>query len=124
MHPRYIQALLSSIDARISLLEWREDRGHPIGNDDARLLRRIIQLITERIMPTLDETLAAVTASGDRLDSLITFVAGLKQQLLDALAGQITPEMQAKIDAIFAEATENTGKIDAALNANTPPPPV
>lgn len=118
MHPRYIQSILSSLDARFS--RWDRGDGGP-GNIDERLLRRLINLM-ERMMPTLDETLAKVTEQGDRLDSLIAFVTGLKQQLEEALKGQITPEMQAKIDAIFNEADENAKKIDDALNLNVPPP--
>lgn len=117
MHPRYVEALLSSLDAR--LVRWERGGGGP-GNIDERLLRRLINLM-EQMMPTLDETLAKVTEQGDRLDSLIAFVSGLKAQLEEALKGQITPEMQTKIDAIFAEAAENTQKIDNALNTNTPP---
>lgn len=123
MHDRYARSILSSIEDRFRRWEDREDRGFPIGNDDSRILRRLIQLITEKIMPTLDETLAKVTEQGDRLDSLLAFVSGLKKQLEEALAGQMTPEMQAKIDAIFTEAEENRAKIDEALNVNVPPPP-
>lgn len=122
MHDRYTRSILSSIEDRFRRWEDREDRGFPIGNDDSRILRRLIQLITEKIMPTLDETLAKVTEQGDRLDSLLAFVSGLKKQLEEALAGQLTPEMQAKIDAIFTEAEENRAKIDEALNVNVPPP--
>jgi len=120
MHNRYVQSLLSSLESQLNRLR-RGDSGGPSFDED-RLEKRIIRLIKEVIMPTLDETLAKVTEQGDRLDSLIEFVSGLKKQLEEALAGQLTPEMQAKIDAIFKEAEENTGKIDAALNANTPPP--
>jgi hypothetical protein len=120
MHDRYISSLLSSIETRIRRLEWLE--AGPSQYDQDHLERRIVRLITEKIMPTIDETLAKVTESGDRLDSLLIYVGDLKKNLEEALAGQITPDMQAKIDAIFAEAEENRGKIDKALNTNVPPP--
>lgn len=73
-------------------------------------------------MATLDETLAAVTAEDTKVDSIIALVAGLKQQLADALAGTtLPPATQAKIDAIFSQATASAGKIDTAITANTPP---
>ena len=122
MHDRYMNAILASIEARISRMERHEWSG---GSElDNRLLRRILQLLMERIMPTIDETLAKVTESGDRLDSLLLFVDGLKKSLDEALAGAITPAIQAKIDAIFNEANENVAKTDAALNTNVPPAPV
>ena len=72
-------------------------------------------------MATLQEALDRVTASGDRLDSLIEYNKGIKAQLDSVLAGVLTPEQQAQIDAIFAEADENVGKTDRALNVNVPP---
>lgn len=77
----------------------------------------------EAIMPTLDDILTDVTDESGRLDSISTLITGLKQQLADALAGtSLSPATQAKVDAIFAAAESNKGKIDAALNANAPPP--
>jgi Mg/Co/Ni transporter MgtE len=76
----------------------------------------------EKIMATLDETLAAVTAEDTKVDSIIALVDGLKKQLADALAGTtLPPETQAKVDAIFQQATASAGKIDTAITANTPP---
>ncbi len=71
---------------------------------------------------TPDETLAAVTAADGRVDSIIVFAAGLKQQLADALAGvTLPPAVQTKINAIFDLSTADATKIDAAVN--TPPTP-
>ena len=76
----------------------------------------------ETMMATLDETLAAVTAEDTKVDSIIALVAGLKTQLADALSGTtLPPATQAKVDAIFAQATASAGKIDTAITANTPP---
>lgn len=119
MHDRYIQAILNSIEGRIRRLERHEEGP---GSVDERLIRNLIQRM-ERLMATIDETLEAVTRSGDRLDSLIVYVEGLKKQLDDALAGVTLPAgVQAKIDAIFQEAEENVAKTDTALNSNVPPP--
>lgn len=73
---------------------------------------------------TLDETLAAVTAEDTRVDSIIAFAAGLKDQLAAALAGTtISPALQAKINSIFDLSTASAAKVDTALNTNVPPPP-
>jgi hypothetical protein len=79
----------------------------------------------EKIMASLDETLAEVTAEDTKVDSLIALFAGLEAQLKDVLSGTvIPPAVQTKIDAIFAQATASAGKIDAAITANTPATPV
>ena len=76
-----------------------------------------------RIMASLDETLAAVTAEDTKVDSIIALLTGIKQQLADALAGTTLPAgVQAKVDQIFAQATASAGKIDTAIAANTPTP--
>lgn len=81
----------------------------------------------EKMMTTLDEVLADVADEGTKIDSLGAFIAGLKQQLTDALAGAtLPPAVQEKIDAVFAGVESNKGKIDVlkALDANvTPTPP-
>lgn len=79
---------------------------------------RIVELL-EKIMPTLDEVLADVTEEGSKLDSLATFIAGLKQQIADALAGvTLPPKVQAQIDAVFAGVESNKAKVVAAMDAN------
>lgn len=76
----------------------------------------------EKIMATLDEILADVTDEGTKIDSLGTLIAGLKQQIADALAGTtLPPAVQAKVDAVFAGVQANKGKVQAALDANVPP---
>jgi hypothetical protein len=99
------------------------------GRDNAliqHLHRDIIGMFQklERIMATLDEVLADVAEEGTKLDSLSTFIAGLKQQIADALAGTtLPPAVQAKVDAVFAGVESNKGKVQAALDANVPPTP-
>ncbi len=78
----------------------------------------------EKIMATLDEVLTDVTDEGTKLDSLSALIAGLKQQIADALAGTtLPPAVQAKIDAVFAGVEANKAKVQAALDANVPPAP-
>src|ERR1700730_6653838 len=94
---------------------------------DSDKLDRILALM-EKMMATLDQVLAAVTDESTQLDSLSTLIAGLKQQVADALAGTTLPAaVQAKVDAVFAQAETNKGKIATAISANTPaaniPPP-
>lgn len=72
-------------------------------------------------MPTLDDILADVTAESTTIDSLSAFIAGLKQQLADALSGTtLPPAVQAKVDAVFAQAESNKQKLADALAANVP----
>lgn len=74
-------------------------------------------------MATLDEVLVAVQAASTRTDSIIADRAAIKQQLDDALSGVTLPAgVQAKIDEILNIETADAAKIDAALNANVPPP--
>lgn len=74
----------------------------------------------EVMMPTLDEVLADVQAESTQIDSLATLTAGIKQQLIDALAGTVLPpEVQAKVDAVWAGVEANKAKVVDAINANT-----
>jgi predicted butyrate kinase (DUF1464 family) len=80
-----------------------------------------IEKMGEQIMATLDELLANVTAQTTRIDSLNTLMDGIRQQLADALSGMvIAPEVQRKIDAVFAAAQTNAAKIEEAIAENTP----
>jgi hypothetical protein len=72
----------------------------------------------KRIMASLDETLAAVTAEKTADDSIVALLAGIKAQLAAALANAtLSPADQAKVDAIFAAATANASEITAAIAA-------
>lgn len=72
---------------------------------------------------TLDATLADVQSESTVIDGLITLTAGIKSQLDAVLAGALTPDQQAKVDAIFAAVEENKEKVSAAITANTPAAP-
>lgn len=90
-------------------------------DESARKLNLIIQN-QETIMASLDQILTDVTDESTAIDGISTLISGLKQQLADALAGTtLPPATQAKVDAIFAAAEVNKGKIATALAANTPP---
>lgn len=78
----------------------------------------------EKIMHTLDETLAAVTAESTTIDGLVTLFNSVEQQLKDALAGTtLPPATQAKVDAIFDGLTNNAAKAQAAIVSGTSPAP-
>ena len=86
-------------------------------------LQRIEQRI-EKMARTLDEVLADVTDEGTQIDSLVTLVNGIEQQLKDALSGTtLPPAVQAKVDAVFDAVEANKSKVVAAINANTQPAP-
>jgi len=66
---------------------------------------------------TVDEVLAAVQAADAGVDSIVALVASLKQQVMDALANAMTPEIHAKLNQIFDISTADAGKINAAVGA-------
>jgi altronate dehydratase len=83
-----------------------------------------LNIKVQRIMASLDETLAAVTAANTKTDSLIALFKGLKAQLADVLSGvTLPPAVQAKIDAMFAEANASVAEVDEAITENVPPTP-
>lgn len=109
-----VRYALEQIDYRLGRLEHTTNRILRLGV--------ILRNMEGRLMATLDETLAEVTAESTKLDSIQALIDGIRQQLADALAGSgISADGQAKIDAIFAGLTANTAKIDRALTANTGP---
>lgn len=87
--------------------------------DEVRDLERKVN----RMARTLDDVLADVTAERSQIDSLAQLTTGLKEQLDAVLAGALTPEQQAKVDAIFEGVESNKAAIVLAINANTPASP-
>jgi hypothetical protein len=77
------------------------------------LLRRL-----ERIMHTLEDTLALVTAERTDIDSLAALTAGIKKQLDDVLAGALTPSQQMRVDAIFDKIQQNKQAVADAVKAS------
>ena len=70
---------------------------------------------------TLAEALAQETTLTQKVEALIAAYDGIKAQLDAALAGVLTPEQQAQVDAIFNAATTEAANIDTTLNPTTPP---
>lgn len=70
---------------------------------------------------TIEETLAAVAAEDAGVDSVVAFVAGLKQQVKDAVAAGMP--LQEALDKVFDSATANAAKINAAMQADAVAPP-
>src|SRR5690349_12926923 len=85
--------------------------------------QQVILKQLETIMKTLDEVLQAVNEESTVDDSIIVLLTGIKAQLDSVLAGNLTPDQQAKVDAIFAAADANKAKVAAAIAANTPAAP-
>ena len=75
-------------------------------------------------MATIQEALTVVKANSSRTGSLIALFAAKKTELETALANAMTPEIQAAIDEVFTVESADATAIDAALNANAPPPVV
>jgi chromosome segregation ATPase len=66
----------------------------------------------------LDQIVATVNKQSSQLASLNTFIEGLQEAI--RLQG-LSPEDQAKIDAIFAQLQANDQRIADAFTENTPP---
>ena len=89
-------------------------------NSNNKKLDQIIRKL-DKIMATLDQVLEDVNAESTLIDSISTLVAGLKQQIADALSGAtLPPAVQEKVDAVFAQAETNKAKLADAVSANTP----
>lgn len=74
-------------------------------------------------MATLDETLSAVQNETTVDQSLITLTGAIKAQLDQILAGGLTADQQAKVDAIFSGIQANIQAVSDAVTANTPAAP-
>lgn len=70
-------------------------------------------------MATLDEVLADVAEESTKIDGLITLLQGIKQELDNILAGQLPPEVQAKVDSLFAAVEADKAKVQSAIDTNT-----
>lgn len=88
---------------------------------------RVIALQTKqesmmtKFQDDLDATLADVQEEKNQIASLSTLIAGLRQQVIDALAsaGNIPQAVQDQVAQIFATAEENKAAIATALNSGT-----
>ena len=73
-------------------------------------------------MSTIQEALDVVKANSTRTGSLIALFEAKKAELIEALGNAMTPEVKAAIDEVFTVETSDATALDAALNANVPPP--
>lgn len=95
---------------------------HLHGALDTEVIGLLKQIIANqgKAMATLDDVLADVTDEGNQIDSLSTLMAGVQQQLKDALAGTTLPAgVQAKVDAVFSAVEANKAKVVTAINAGS-----
>lgn len=70
---------------------------------------------------TLDDVANDVRDESTVIDSLAALTAGIKKQLDDALSGAtLPPQVQAKVDAVFAGIEANKAKLAKAITDNTP----
>lgn len=115
---RSMRRPLSGFVASLTPFPQRDER-------DVEDVRQIMHLLgkvlhqQEKIMHTLEETLAAVQAARSSDASIIALLVGIKKQLDSALGGALTPSQQMRVDAIFNEATAAKSEIDDAVKANT-----
>lgn len=79
-----------------------------------------ITQLEKHVMAKLDDVIADVTAEGTVIDSVLTLIQGLKDQIANL---GLSTEDQAKVDAIFAQVEANKGKLASAIPANTPADP-
>jgi uncharacterized coiled-coil protein SlyX len=74
----------------------------------------------EKTMASIDDVISDIADETSTIAGLSTFIQGLK----DAIAAQgLSPDVQAKIDRVFASVEANKATLAAALSANVPPPP-
>lgn len=89
-------------------------------------LRTLINNLTlklEKLMATVDDLVSDVAAQKTVIDGLDTLLANIAAQIAALKSTQTDPETAAKIDALHASVTENTGRIQADIVANTDQPP-
>ena len=68
----------------------------------------------------LDRILASVTDENTIIDSVEAYIAALKQQVLDAVAGQVTPEVQQKLTDILTTNDAQKARLATAIVTGTP----
>lgn len=89
-------------------------------------LRSLIITLTAKVnklMATVDDLVSDVAAQKTVIDGLDTLLANIAAQIAALKSSQTDPDTAAKIDALHASVTENTGRIQADIVANTPAAP-
>lgn len=114
---------------------------HLVHEADPRLIQRLDHIYTvfehlqgqvaavlsnqERIMATLDETLQAVNDESTQEDSIVVLLQQLREQIVGLTGGNLPPDVQAEVDAIFTKLQDNKTKLAAAIaNTGSNPAPV
>jgi len=83
-----------------------------------------LERLEKKLMASLDDIISDVEEETTLEDSILTLLAGIQQQLKDALAGvTLPPAAQAKVDQAFQALEANKAKLTAAVTANTPAAP-
>jgi hypothetical protein len=69
---------------------------------------------------SLDDIIEDLTSLKSRQDALVQLASGLRDQVGAITAGSLTPDQQAKVDAIFDAVEERKAEVQAAIDKNTP----
>ncbi len=92
----------------------------PFFTKQGKQLTRIEKLLKRQAMK-IDDVLSDIQDESTVEDSLVVLTTNLKTSLDAALKNQGIPaDVQAKIDAAFAQIENNKAKVAAAILANTP----
>lgn len=97
----------------------RIDIYHHFPQEGIDKLERLINDFRKEIMLTLDDLVAKVTAENTVVDSAVTLLTTIKAELDAAIASNDPAKLQAVSDLIDA----GSGKLSAAIIANTPAAP-
>ncbi len=110
---------MSWFDWATGWIKWDSSEIRKNESDIQALKNRVntLEVKVNEMSKSLDDVISEVALEKTAIDSLVTLVAGLKQQLADALAGVVlSPATQAKIDEVFANVEANKQEIVDALN--------
>lgn len=106
------------------LREQRQNEFDWIKSLSGLVTKHDLKEMENRIMAKIEEVLQDISDESTLEDSILALVTGIKQQLADALANVTVPaDVQAKIDAAFAQLEANKAKLTDAITANTPAAP-
>lgn len=86
-------------------------------------LRGIAALLSGELMATIDDLVQGAQDESTVDDSIIALLNSIKAQLDAVTQGALPPDVQAKVDAIFATMQANKQKVAGAVTANTPAAP-
>lgn len=83
---------------------------------------RLLQMV-EKMAHTLNDAIDLIRNQDTAIDGLMAMIGSLRIQVGQALAGAvISPQQQANLEAVFAEAESRKGDIEKALDTNVIPP--